>query len=77
MKKQGVNPELDKLMADLLKKVQKSVRSIGSEKVEPMPTDLMDMIRVIDRCIQWEKVKHHIKDEDWGKGFDDEGAENE
>ncbi len=67
-KKQSVNPELDGLMTDLLKRVKKALKQETSETIP----GLMDMIRVVDRCIQWEKVKYQIKDDDWGKGFDDD-----
>jgi hypothetical protein len=61
-------------MADLLKKVQLALKKkkVPGQPVEEVVPGLMDMIRVIDRCIQWEKVKYAIKDEDYGAGFNDE-----
>ena len=68
MKKPSVNPELDSLMVDLLKRVKKSMKDNAAE---PIP-GLLDMIRVIDRCLTWEKIKFQLKEEPFGSGFADE-----
>ena len=59
MKKQkGVNPELEKAIAQLL-----------SEVMSDSTASLTDKCRVLDRSINVEKLKQKLSDDEWGAGF--------
>jgi hypothetical protein len=59
MKKQkGVNPELEKAIAQLL-----------SEVMSDPTASLTDKCRVLDRSINVEKLKQKLSDDEWGAGF--------
>jgi hypothetical protein len=59
MKKQkGVNPELEKAIAQLL-----------SEVMSDPTASLTDKCRVLDRSINIEKLKQKLSDDEWGAGF--------
>ena len=59
MKKQkGVNPELEKAIAQLL-----------SEVMSDPTASLTDKCRVLDRSINVEKLKQRVSDDSWGEGF--------
>lgn len=61
-KKNGLNPDLEKAVNDLLK------RTIGDEGV-----DLELKLKIIDRAINLEKIKQKISDDAYGSGFFDHG----
>jgi hypothetical protein len=59
MKKQkGVNPELEKAIAQLL-----------TEVMSDPTASLTDKCRVLDRSINIEKLKQKLSDDEWGAGF--------
>ena len=59
MKKQkGVNPGLEKAIAQLL-----------SEVMSDPTASLTDKCRVLDRSINIEKLKQKLSDDEWGAGF--------
>lgn len=62
-KEKSPNSKIDKAIRDLLKEV--------TEKRKPedplIPEEITAKVRVVQTAIQWEKVKHHIKDDE---GFD-------
>ena len=57
-KKNGINPDLEKAISDLLK------QSMASGEV-----DLEQKLKIIDRAINLEKLKQKQDDELWGSGF--------
>ena len=63
-KQQGINPDLEKAISDMLKHV--------------MSTPQVDMevkLKVIDRAINLEKIKQKVADDSYGTGFfDTDGA---
>jgi hypothetical protein len=60
-KKQGVDPELEKAVAKLLKQV-----------TTDKDTSLTDKLRVIDRALKLEQVKQKFDDSSFGLGFEDD-----
>lgn len=50
------NAEIDKALKDLLKKVT-------DKTAEIVPEDVTARVKVIQTAIQWEKVKHGIRDD--------------
>jgi hypothetical protein len=60
-KKQGVDPELEKSIAKLLKQV-----------TTDKETSLTDKLRVIDRALKLEQVKQKFDDSSFGLGFEDD-----
>jgi hypothetical protein len=50
------NSSIDKAIKDLLKEVTDKSATI-------IPEEVTAKVRVVQTAIQWEKVKHHIKDE--------------
>ena len=65
-KKTGLSPELEKAIANLLKKIMS----------DPDAT-LTDKCKVVDRALKLEALKQKVQDDAYGRGFfeDDEGAE--
>lgn len=61
-KKQGLNPDLEKAINDLLK------TAINDANV-----DLEVKLKIIDRAINLEKIKQKINDDTYGSGFFDHG----
>ena len=57
-KKNGINPDLEKAISDLLK------QSMASGEV-----DLEQKLKIIDRAINLEKLKQKQDDDLWGSGF--------
>ena len=57
-KKNGINPDLEKAISDLLKDSMKS----GD-------IDLEQKLKIIDRAINLEKLKQKVSEEEWGSGF--------
>ena len=64
-KKQGINPDLEKAISDLLTQVM----------ADPTAS-LTDKSRVIDRALKLEAIRLKATSEDWGSGFLD-GDEDE
>ena len=62
-KEKGINPELEKAVADLLK----------STMADPTAS-LTDKTKVLDRALKLEQLKMKLSDDEWGSGFglDDE-----
>jgi hypothetical protein len=65
-KKQGVDPELEKAVAKLLKQV-----------TTDKETSLTDKLRVIDRALKLEQVKQKFDDSSFGLGFEDDDTGEE
>jgi hypothetical protein len=59
-KKNGINPDLEKAISDLLKDSMKSVE-----------IDLEQKLKIIDRAINLEKLKQKQDLDSWGSGFSD------
>ena len=57
-KKNGINPDLEKAISDLLK------QSMASGEV-----DLEQKLKIIDRAINLEKLKQKVPEDEWGSGF--------
>ena len=57
-KKNGINPDLEKAISDLLK------QSMASDEV-----DLEQKLKIIDRAINLEKLKQKVSEDEWGSGF--------
>lgn len=57
-KKNGINPDLEKAISDLLQESMKSVE-----------IDLEQKLKIIDRAINLEKLKQKVSEEEWGSGF--------
>jgi len=57
-KKNGINPDLEKAISDLLKDSMKSYE-----------IDLEQKLKIIDRAINLEKLKQKVDEESWGSGF--------
>ena len=57
-KKNGINPDLEKAISDLLK------QSMASGEV-----DLEQKLKIIDRAINLEKLKQKVSEDEWGSGI--------
>jgi hypothetical protein len=57
-KKNGINPDLEKAISDLLK-----------QSMTAADIDLEQKLKVIDRAINLEKLKQKVSEEEWGSGF--------
>ena len=57
-KKNGINPDLEKAISDLLKDSMASVE-----------IDLEQKLKIIDRAINLEKLKQKVSEDEWGSGF--------
>jgi hypothetical protein len=57
-KQQGINPDLEKAISDMLKAVMSSPE-----------TDTELKLKVIDRAINLEKIKQKVQDDSYGTGF--------
>ena len=57
-KNNGINPDLEKAISDLLKQSM-----TGAE------IDLEQKLKVIDRAINLEKLKQQVSEDEWGSGF--------
>ena len=57
-KKNGINPDLEKAISDLLKV------SMQSQEI-----DLEQKLKIIDRAINLEKLKQKVSEDEWGSGF--------
>jgi len=57
-KNNGINPDLEKAISDLLK-----------QSMQAGEIDLEQKLKVIDRAINLEKLKQRQSDEEWGSGF--------
>jgi hypothetical protein len=57
-KKNGINPDLEKAISDLLKDSMASV-----------DIDLEQKLKIIDRAINLEKLKQKVSEDEWGSGF--------
>ena len=57
-KKNGINPDLEKAISDLLK------QSMASTEI-----DLEQKLKIIDRAINLEKLKQKVSEDEWGSGF--------
>ena len=57
-KKQGINPDLEKAISDLLTQVM----------ADPTAS-LTDKSRVIDRALKLEAIRLKASDSEWGSGF--------
>jgi len=64
-KKSRVNADLDKYLSQLLKDVMKTHADPTQQ------ASLTDRMKVIDRVLKWEFVKHKLQDGDWGTGFNE------
>ena len=65
-KPKGINPELEDMIAKLLKEVM----------VDPTAT-LTDKMKIVDRAIKLEALKLKDLDSDWGSGFGNVDDEDE
>jgi hypothetical protein len=65
-KQKGVNPALEKAIAQLLEQVMSD---------ESVP--LSEKVKVIDRSIKLEALKLKATDDDWGSGFFTEDDDDE
>jgi hypothetical protein len=61
-----VNPELEKLLAELLKEA----KAKGSPEKPAM--SLTDKMKIIDRVIKVEAIKAKMAEESYGSGFQEE-----
>jgi hypothetical protein len=57
-KQQGINPDLEKAISDMLKEVMSSTH-----------VDMEVKLKVIDRAINLEKIKQKVQDDSYGTGF--------
>ena len=57
-KNNGINPDLEKAISDMLK------QSMNDPSVE-----LETKLKVIDRAINLEKLKQKVSEDEWGSGF--------
>ena len=57
-KSNGINPDLEKAISDMLK------QSMNDPSVE-----LEAKLKVIDRAINLEKLKQKVSEDEWGSGF--------
>ena len=57
-KKNGINPDREKAISDLLKV------SMQSQEI-----DLEQKLKIIDRAINLEKLKQKVSEDEWGSGF--------
>jgi hypothetical protein len=57
-KKNGINPDLEKAISDLLK-----------ESMKASDIDLEQKLKIIDRAINLEKLKQKVSEDEWGSGF--------
>ena len=57
-KQQGINPDLEKAISDMLKQV------MSDPQVE-----MEVKLKVIDRAINLEKIKQKVQDDSYGTGF--------
>lgn len=57
-KKNGINPDLEKAISDLLK-----------DSMQSIEIDLEQKLKIIDRAINLEKLKQKISEDEWGSGF--------
>jgi len=65
-KSSKVNPELEKLLAELLKEA----KSKGT--LEKPAMSLTDKMKIIDRVIKVEAIKAKMSEDSYGSGFSDE-----
>ena len=63
--KTGVNPELEKMMNELLKEAKK----LDTEGKPIM--SMTDRMRVVDRCLKLEAIKAKFEGDGYGTGFSD------
>jgi hypothetical protein len=64
--KSGVNPELEKMLTEMLKEAKK----VDAEGKSIM--SMTDRMRVIDRCLKLETIKAKMEGEGYGSGFSDD-----
>ena len=57
-KNNGINPDLEKAISDLLK-----------QSMQAGEIDLEQKLKVIDRAINLEKLKQKVEEDSWGAGF--------
>jgi hypothetical protein len=57
-KQNGINPDLEKAISDLLK-----------QSMTAADVDLEQKLKVIDRAINLEKLKQKVSEDEWGSGF--------
>ena len=57
-KNNGINPDLEKAISDMLK------QTMNDPSVE-----LEAKLKVIDRAINLEKLKQKVSEDEWGSGF--------
>lgn len=57
-KSNGINPDLEKAISDLLK-----------QSMTAADIDLEQKLKVIDRAINLEKLKQKVSEDEWGSGF--------
>jgi hypothetical protein len=57
-KNNGINPDLEKAISDLLK-----------QSMMAADVDLEQKLKVIDRAINLEKLKQKVSEDEWGSGF--------
>lgn len=57
-KSNGINPDLEKAISDLLK-----------QSMMAADVDLEQKLKVIDRAINLEKLKQKVSEDEWGSGF--------
>jgi len=57
-KQNGINPDLEKAISDLLK-----------QSMMAADVDLEQKLKVIDRAINLEKLKQKVSEDEWGSGF--------
>lgn len=62
--KKGISSQLTDLYAKIVKKIDDK-------------TPLEDTLAILDRGIKLEQLKHRLQDEDWGKGFDQIGGNDD
>ena len=57
-KKNGINPDLEKAISDLLR-----------DSMQSADLDLEQKLKIIDRAINLEKLKQKVSEDEWGSGF--------
>ena len=57
---------------DLLEEIEKSIKKIMKETVNSAECSLTDKMKIIDRALKLEQVKHKMQDDGMGSGFHDE-----
>ena len=57
-KKNGINPDLEKAISDLLR-----------DSMQSADLDLEEKLKIIDRAINLEKLKQKVSEDEWGSGF--------